>query len=157
MGVSTIWPSFKTLHPSWLRRVLPQGEVGAGPVVVDAVGAQQATQMGLVQHDDVVEALAAQGPDEALHVRILPRRPRRRLDFMDFQGLDAAREHDPVDRIAVPQKVSGRRVPRERLDDLLGRPLGCRAVGHVDVDDVSPVVRQDHEDEQHRERQSWAR
>ncbi len=61
MGVSTIWPSFKTLHPSWLRGVLRQGEVGAGPVVVDAVGAQQATQMGLVQHDDVVEALAAEG------------------------------------------------------------------------------------------------
>ena len=35
----------KTLHPSWLRGVLRQGEVGAGPVVVDAVLAQQAPQM----------------------------------------------------------------------------------------------------------------
>jgi hypothetical protein len=47
----------KALHPSWLRGVLRQGEVGAGPVVVDEVLAQQATQMGFVQHHDVVEAL----------------------------------------------------------------------------------------------------
>jgi hypothetical protein len=30
----------KALYPSWLRGVLRQGEVGAGPVVVDEVLAQ---------------------------------------------------------------------------------------------------------------------
>jgi hypothetical protein len=40
MGVSTIRPSSKALHPSWLRGVLRQGEVCAGPVVVDEVLAQ---------------------------------------------------------------------------------------------------------------------
>ena len=49
--------------------------------------AQQATQVGVVQHHDVVEALAAEGADETFHVRILPRRPRRRLDFADPHGL----------------------------------------------------------------------
>jgi hypothetical protein len=63
------------LHRSRLRGVLRQREVGAGPVVVDEVPAQQATQMGFVQHHDVVEALAAEGADEPFHVGILPRRP----------------------------------------------------------------------------------
>jgi hypothetical protein len=55
----------KALHPPWLRGVLRQGEVCAGPVVVDEVLAQQPTQMGLVEHDHMVEALAAEGSDEA--------------------------------------------------------------------------------------------
>jgi hypothetical protein len=54
----------KALHPSWLRGVLRQGEVCAGPVVVDEVLAQEAAQMGFVQHHDVVEAFAAEGADE---------------------------------------------------------------------------------------------
>jgi hypothetical protein len=56
----------KALHPSWLRGVLRQGEVCAGPVVVDDILAQQAAQMGFVQHHDVVEALPAEGADEPL-------------------------------------------------------------------------------------------
>ena len=147
----------EALHRSGLRGVLLQGEVGSGTVVVDEVVAQQATQVGLVQHHDVVEALAAQGADEAFHVRILPRRPRRRLDFVDPHGLDSAREHDPVDRIAVAQEVSRGGLPGERLHELLGRPLGRGGVGDVDVDDASPVVRQDHEDEQDLEQSPWAR
>ena len=64
----------ESLHRSWLRGVLLQGEVGAGPVVVAEVRAQQAAQMGFVQHHHVVEALAAEGADEPFHVGILPRR-----------------------------------------------------------------------------------
>ena len=60
------------LHRSWLRGVLLQGEVCSGPVVVDEVLAQQATQMGPVQHHDVVETLTAEGADETFRVRILP-------------------------------------------------------------------------------------
>jgi hypothetical protein len=62
--------------------------------------------MGFVQHHNVVEALAAEGADETFHVGILPRGPMRRLDFMDPHGLDAARERDPVHRIAIAQEVA---------------------------------------------------
>jgi hypothetical protein len=50
------------LHESRLRGVLVEGEVRSGTVVVDEVVAQQATQMGVVKHHHVVEALAAQVP-----------------------------------------------------------------------------------------------
>ena len=112
----------KALHRSWLRGVLRQGKVGPGTVVVEEVVTQQAAQMGFVQHHDVVEALAAEGADEPFRVRILPRRPRRRLDFMDPHGLDSARERDPVHRIAIAQEVSRGSLPGERLHELLGCP-----------------------------------
>jgi hypothetical protein len=58
------------LHRSGLRGVLVEGEVCSGVVVIEEVVTEQATQMILVQDDDVIEAVAAQGPDEAFHVRI---------------------------------------------------------------------------------------
>jgi hypothetical protein len=136
------------LHRSGLRSVLLQREVRSPTVVVGEVVSQQATQVRVVPHHDVVEALAAQGPDEAFHVRILLRRPRRRLDFVDPHGLGSTREHDPVDRIAVAQEVARGRLPGERLHELLGRPLSRGGIGDVDVDHTSPVGHQDDEDEQ---------
>ena len=65
--------------------------------------------------------------------------------------MDAAREHDPVNRIAVAQQVSRGGLPGERHHELLGRPLGRGGVGDVDMHDASPVVRENHEDEQHLE------
>ena len=58
----------KPLHPSWLRGVLLQGEMGPVAVVVGQVVTQHATEMRPVQHHDVVEALAAQGPDETFDI-----------------------------------------------------------------------------------------
>ena len=107
--------------------------------------------MGFVQHHDVVEALAAERADETFHVRILPRRSRRRLDFADPHAFHSARELDAVDPVAVAQEVSRGSLPGERLHELLGRPLGGGGVGDVEVDDASPIMRQDHEDEQHLE------
>jgi hypothetical protein len=45
----------EALHQSRLWRILLQGEVGPDTVVVGKVVAQQATQVGLVEHHDVVE------------------------------------------------------------------------------------------------------
>jgi hypothetical protein len=53
------------LHRSRLRCVLLQGKVSPATVVVGEVVSQQATQVRFVQDHDVVEALAAQGPNEA--------------------------------------------------------------------------------------------
>src|SRR6185312_11899861 len=97
----------------WLWRVLVQRAMCSGTVIaviVDEVLAQQATQMGFAQHHDVVEALAAERADETFHVWILPRRSRRRRDFVDPHGLRAPRERDPVHRIAIAQGIAGQSV-----------------------------------------------
>ena len=56
------------LHRSWLWGVLRQSEMGPGTVIVEEVVTAQATQMGFVQHHDVIEALAAYGADEAFDI-----------------------------------------------------------------------------------------
>ncbi len=60
-------------HGSRLRRVLLERQVRARAVVVVDVGAEQASHVSLVEHDDVVETLAANRADQTFHVRILPR------------------------------------------------------------------------------------
>ena len=111
------------LHRSGLRGVLLQREVRSTTVVVGEVVSQQATQLRVVQHHDVVEALAAQGADEPFHVRILPGdRGAVLTSWIPWPGLDSRTR--PVDCIAVAQQVSRGGVPGERLHELLGRPLG---------------------------------
>jgi hypothetical protein len=62
------------LHRSGLRGVLVEGQVSPGRMVVDKIGVQDATQLGVVQHHHVVEALPAQGADETFDIGILQSR-----------------------------------------------------------------------------------
>ncbi len=57
-----------------LRRILLEGEVGARAVIVAEVAAQTTSKVCLVQDDDVVEKLAADGADQSLGERARPRR-----------------------------------------------------------------------------------
>ena len=58
-------------------RVLVQGPVGSGLIVVASVGVQDAAQMLLTKDNDVVQAFAANGPNQPFGKAILPRRLRR--------------------------------------------------------------------------------
>jgi hypothetical protein len=58
--------------------------------------------MAFAEHDDVVEAVAADAADEPFNVWILPRAPRRAENLMDAHALDATPEWDSEDRIAIP-------------------------------------------------------
>ena len=118
--------------------------MGSITVVVGEVISPQVTQVGLVQYDHLVEALATQGSDEAFHLRILPRGPRRPFDFADAQGVHA---HRRAHRDRAASSV-GRR-PRGTPPRSAGPstpPSGYQS-SHVPVDHASPMVRQDDEDE----------
>jgi hypothetical protein len=56
-----------------VRRILGQGEVGPGAVVVLEVSGEEVSQMALAQDEDVVETLTADRADQAFGKRILPR------------------------------------------------------------------------------------
>ena len=47
------------------RRVFAQGEVSSHTVVIVRVGFENSAQVGFAEHDDVVEAFAADRADEA--------------------------------------------------------------------------------------------
>ena len=137
------------LHRPWDRRVLAEREVRSGRVVVVVeVLSQDASEMQLAEHDDVVEALSADGPDQPLDVWALPRTSRRDEHFIDPHRLDALAEHVGVDAVAIADHVAARRVPGEGLGDLSCRPFGGWIRGHVEVEDPPAVVRQDQEDVQ---------
>jgi len=64
-------------HRRWLDvsrvgSIFVQGEVGPRALVVSEVGTQDAAEVCLAKDDHVIEALAPDGTDEALDVRILP-------------------------------------------------------------------------------------
>ena len=64
---------FWRLHATGRRRVFRQGEMGPRFVIAGEISGERAPQMRLVEDDHVIEALAANGSDQAFRIRILPR------------------------------------------------------------------------------------
>ena len=69
--------------------------------------------MALTEHDHVVEQLAAQSPDEALGVPVLPRRSRGDDELLDAQVSHARIERRPVDAVAVSDQSHRSRPAKE--------------------------------------------
>ena len=61
-----------TLGRTSKRRILVQRKMRPGGVIVADVGRHSATQMRLVEHDQMVEALPSDGSDQSLDIRVLP-------------------------------------------------------------------------------------
>ena len=96
-----LWP----LHPSRLRRILLQAQVGSAAVVVGEVVCEQTVQVGLVEHDDMVQAFAPNRPDQPFHIRRLPGATRRDTELGQAQGLGAAPELQAINAIPVVGKT----------------------------------------------------
>jgi len=65
------------------RCVLAQREMCANAVVIASISGQDSAQMGLVEYNDVVEALTPDRTDETLDIAVLPRRARRNGSVSD--------------------------------------------------------------------------
>ena len=85
--------------------VLPKRQVRARPLVVGEVRVEQASEMPLAEDDDVVEALAADRPDDALDVRILPGGSWGSADVGHPERFDGVAEGGVEDR--VPGRAAG--------------------------------------------------
>ena len=134
------------LAPAWA--VATETLVRPRNVVVAEVRAKQATRVAFVEHDDEIEAFAANRADDALGEGILPGSARCNDDLANAHALDPALEVGAVDGIAIGEQVSGASLVRERVGDLLGGPRGRGLVGDTDVDEFSTVVAEHHEAEE---------
>jgi hypothetical protein len=105
--------------------------------------------VSLAEDDDLVQTLAAEGPDESLDVRILPGTAWSADNFGDAHGGHATSERVAVDRVPVSDEPSRRGVLREGFNDLLGGPVCGRVFGDGEVDDSPALVREEHKDEEH--------
>ena len=79
--------------------------------------------MALVQDDHVVQAFAADTPDQPLDVWILPRTPWGDHDLLDPHVPHPLPKRGTVDAITVAQQIPRGFVPWEGFHDLLSRPL----------------------------------
>lgn len=110
--------------------------------------------MRFVQRHQVIRALATIVADDALGVRVLPRRPLGAHDFLDAEGSDSLLHEVAVDRVAVAvQKARDAFVPGERFSQLLCRLLRRRVLGHIELQDAPPIVVQHDENVQEPKRQ----
>src|SRR3989441_8316285 len=123
----------------------------ARAVVVAEVAVQTTTEVSLIQHDHMVEELAADGADHAFDEGILPGRTGRRENLGDEHALHPSPKLAAVDAVAIAEEITRRRVIGERLDDLLRGPGGGGGIGHVEVHDLAAMMQQDHEHVEHSE------
>ena len=66
------------LHGSSQRCILVQGQVRPKPVVVVGIVAQKFAQVALIDDDQMIQAIPSDRSDQALYIRVLPRRTRCR-------------------------------------------------------------------------------
>ncbi len=76
----------------------------ANVVIICKIQSQYSLKVNLAQHDHVVQAFAADGANDSLSVRVLPRRSRRSGDFVDSHALDAVLEIVAVDAVAIAKE-----------------------------------------------------
>jgi hypothetical protein len=127
--------------------VLAETEVRPRVHVVRDVVRENALEPVDAEYDYVIEALTANRADEALDVGVLPWRSRCRDDLANLHRADGG--YDVCEcGIAVVQQVTRRVVLGKGVAELLRRPCGRGMGGDGDMDDPSPVVREDDEHEQ---------
>ena len=89
------------MHLTRLRTVVRERLMGTHGVVVGEVGTQEPAQMGLIENEEVVQALAADGADHSFRKGVLPGRSGRGDHLPDSHGVEAPSEGLAVDRVSV--------------------------------------------------------
>jgi hypothetical protein len=108
-------------------------------IIVEIFG-QEPSQISLVQNDHVIQAFAADTPDQPFDVGVLPRTPRRDAHVFDPHVPHPLPKRAAVDTVAVPQEIARRLVPRECLHDLLRRSRCRGMLSDVNMDDPPAVM-----------------
>jgi len=110
--------------------------------------------MAFVEWDEKVEALAPDGSDQPFAIRIRFGRADRRFQDPDAETLQlgiTGREN----RIAVVEDESVWMIERQKLAELLNRPLGSGMAGHVHIENAPRTDFHGNEDIQDAERCSY--
>ncbi len=79
--------------------------------------------MSFAEHDNMIEAVLADGTDQPLRIRVLPGRSRRGGAIANAHGLQPPTHGMAIGRIAVSDQVTRGLIPREGVTDLPRDPL----------------------------------
>ena len=133
-------PKFRRLNWPRLRRVLPQGKMRSGSVIIFEIRNEGSTKGRLVKDDQVVEALTPDRPDHALNVGSLPGRARSPEYFLYTHGFRLLNVISAEDAISLAQHIARSGIPWKCLDQLVGGPFHCRMGCYVEMEDVAPIM-----------------
>src|SRR5213593_644583 len=115
------------------RTVIAERLMGTRRVVVSKVRSEQAAEMPLVEHDEVVEAFPPNRADHPFGEGILPRSVRSDENLVHSHAVNAAVKGVAIDRIAIAEEIPWDCFVGERVSDLLSGPGGGGVVGDIDV------------------------
>jgi hypothetical protein len=87
--------------------------VRAGLVIVNKVRIQNAPEVALVEHNDVIQHFAAKGANDSLDERVLPRRAQRNHNFYDAQLVGGRLNFGASD--TIPGRESGMAACRREM------------------------------------------
>src|SRR5271155_3426315 len=124
-------------------------------VVVTTIGSQGPAQMRLTKNDDMIQALAADRPDQPFGKAILPRRGRCGRLVPDAHGAQSARDDAAVDPIPIADEVVRSLIPRKRLRYLTSNPFCRRICCDVNPDELSAAEPDDDEGIEQVETDRW--
>jgi hypothetical protein len=125
------------------RTILVEREMCSSLVMILKICRQNPAQVALIEDDDVIEAFAANLPNDALDVRVLPWRPRRGNDFFDAHRVNSIAEALTIRCVNVAQQIARRRVPRKGLGHLAREPGLRRVLGDIEVNDPPSIMAED--------------
>src|SRR5260370_1915076 len=107
-------------------------------VVIAGIGFEDTAKVSFAEHDNMIEAVLADGTDQPLRIRVLPGRSRRGGAIANAHGLQPPTHGMAIGRIAVSNQVTRRLIPREGVSNLSGDPRCCRMIGNADRNNVPP-------------------
>ena len=128
-----------SLNSARQRRILIQRSVGSGTVVILGIGPQDPAQMRFAENDQMIDALAADRPDQPLSISVLPWRSRRNRLVPDTHGPQPSPDDRAENAVPIADEMARRLVPRESLGDLTCDPLGRGMVRHVGPNQMSAI------------------
>ena len=147
------WSSLHRLSAS--RRLLVQSEMRPVFVIVANVFVHEALQAACIQHDHVVEQIAAAGANPTFGHTVLPGTAEAGSFRLDAKALHGADDFFVEIRTAIKDQIARRRVVGKCLAQLLGHPCAGRMSGHIEVKDAPPVVGDDKEAIENTEGERW--
>lgn len=148
LGNRDDWAVVGVRRRSRLRRVLVQGKMCAGLVVVGEIGFENPLELSIVQSDDMVQTFPSDRADHTFDVTILPRRSRGGRHLSDRHRCDVITESPAVGAVPISNEKPRSRVPWKGLGHLSGRPFGCRVGGDAEMHDTPPFMAQDDKHEE---------
>src|ERR1035437_142443 len=109
-------------------------------VVITDVVLYEAFQMPLIQDDHMVEKIPAAVADPTFRHTVLPRTSETGPFGLNAEALHCIDHLRIKAGAAIKDEITGRRIVRERLAQLLNHPGTCRVLGHITMQNAPPVV-----------------